>query len=406
MSRIATAILNLAAALGLAACLPQAGIGEDPRSAAAAEAGAQASLDRQTAEVHRQLAAGLEAAGESEAAVAELESALAAEARARAAERSVTDEKIRTQDLSNRSYEELARLCKRNDPPEQAVRACSLVIAAFNFSVQRLPELLSDRAEAYLALEDLERAARDYSQAIEIDSAYGRALLGRARLRLRQGDTTEAAKDYRRAIGAGLAATEIRAERAEVLMADGQYRAAVGEYDWILSDAEAEPDHELAYRGRAMAHCRDGQAEAAAVDWQVWLAGNPEDGGAALAVPLVEAGFLAPEAAESELQMTADSLATLRAWTEAGCPVRDPTSPAESATPGVKPAAQDPPASASETAGFAAEAPTTEAPPAVVAEDEMPAPPSQATPETPAAPGPAAPQTIAPQTGASAEDPG
>lgn len=363
--------LALAPVLGLAACMPAGGEG-----APGAEQAASANLDRQTAEVHRQLAAGLEAAGESQAALSELELALAADERAANRERAAANEQIASYDLSNRSYEELARLCKRNDPPAQAVRACTLVIAGFQFSVERLPEYLSDRADAYQAMDDLARAAEDYSTAVEIDSAYARALLGRARVRVAMGDNAGAAADYRRAIGAGMATPEIRTERAEVLMADGQFRAAIGEYDRILADPDLASHHGPAYRGRAWAHCRDGQAEAAAVDWQVWLAGGPEDGGTALAVPLAEGGFLPGDTAGGPLEMNDETLAALRAWTEAGCPVRDPMAPDQAAAPEAKPESEAP--VAAPAADSPVETPTTPA----AAETAPETPPTDEAPAT------------------------
>ncbi len=346
---------------GLSACNPEAGldalsIGQTAEVEAPAEAesasdalAGRGALERETATVHRNLAAGLEAAGEPEGALVELELALKADARARAADRASkfaarkegqlreTEENGAGEDFSSRSYDELERICKRNDPPAQAQRACTLIIASFPTSAGRLPELLTDRGEAFFALEDFDKAADDYSAAIKIDSAYARALLGRARVRAGQKLPAAAARDYRRAINAGQATPEIRTERAEVLIDAGRPDLAVGEYDRILSDPNQSAAHPAAYRGRAQAHCANGQADAASVDWQVWLAGAAEDDAAALAVDLAEAGFLPEEKLEGPFEMSDETPAALNAWTAAGCPVRAPKAPDQTAQPGTKP---------------------------------------------------------------------
>ncbi len=348
------------AVTGLGACIPEAGLDAlspeqtveaqapveaDPASDVLADRGA---LERQTATVHRNLAAGLEAAGEPEAALAELELALKADARARAAgraaklaaraedQRRAAEDDAAGEEFSSRSYDELERICKRNDPPPQAQRACTLIIASFPVSAGRLPELLTNRGDAFLALEDLDKAADDYSAAIKVDSAYGPALLGRARVRARQDLPAAAARDYRRAINAGLATPEIRAARAEALMSTGRPDLAVGEYDRILSDPDQTAAHPAAYRGRARAHCANGQADAASVDWQVWLAGAPEDR-AVLTTDLIESGFLPEDTLDAPLEMTDEARAALNAWAAAGCPVRPPAAPDQTAEPGAKP---------------------------------------------------------------------
>ena len=361
--------------------------------------GVDAELERQTAQVHRDLAAGLEDAGAAEAAVAELEAAIEADGRARAAEQQNARLEIEAagEELSGRSYGELERLCKRNDPPAQAVRACTLVIAPFRVSAGRLPELLTDRGDAYRALGDPERAVTDYNAALNVDSSFSRALLARARVHAETGALREAARDFNRAITAGEAGPGIRTERAEVLMADGRPAQAIREYDRILWDQEETDAHNAAYLGRAWAHCEDGQEDAAAVDWQVWLAGGPGDD-APLAVPLLDGGYLA--AAEARpLVMDGPALAALRAWTADGCPAPEevPKGTAE-ATPPEDAATDVSPGNAESAADETA---ATEIAPA----EGVPAS-SEATPEPTDSPEPATPQSTAGQPGLTAPETG
>ncbi|MEE8455082.1 MAG: hypothetical protein V3R90_10085, partial [Limibaculum sp.] len=73
-----------------------------------------------------------------------------------------------------------------------------------------------------------------------------------------------------------------------------------------------------AYRDRAGAHCLLGQADAAAIGWQVWL-GATQGGAAYVQEMLWARGYLRGAVAE---EFTPAALAALRAWTRAGCPVR------------------------------------------------------------------------------------
>ncbi len=76
-----------------------------------------------------------------------------------------------------------------------------------------------------------------------------------------------------------LGAADARYARALSLAALGKLEAAITDYDQVLSDPEALTEFTDACRHRAEAHCQTGEADAAAIGWQVWLDTTP--GGAA-----------------------------------------------------------------------------------------------------------------------------
>ena len=309
----------LASALLLAGCITTEIGGWTPATTAAPEE----HPDRQLARAHRQLALGLEAAGDVEGALDELEQALAADRRAEIAERKSAEVQRKAalgeaaaSGLEGTPYDELARICLQGDPSEQVIRACTLVVASFTYSSGRLAEFITRRGDAYAALDDPERAEIDYAAALKVDSSYPDALLGRARARAKLGNHKGAADDYRRAIGAGLDAPPIRMERAEALVAAGDPAAAIPEYDHVLSDPESLAAHPGAYRGRAEAYCLAGEADAAAIDWQVWLATTP-DGPSVVQEMLQARNYLRGPVGDG---FGPEALAGLRAWTRDGCP--------------------------------------------------------------------------------------
>jgi tetratricopeptide (TPR) repeat protein len=135
---------------------------------------------------------------------------------------------------------------------------------------------------------------------------------------MEEGAYREAALDLRRAVGlaAGLERLELREARARALSALGDDEGAIAEYDQMLADPEGVVAFAGAYRDRAAAHCRIGEADAAAVGWQVWLSAVP--GGSEHVQDMLWAlGYLrGPIGAE----FGAAALAGLRAWTRDGCP--------------------------------------------------------------------------------------
>jgi len=269
--------------------------------------GSRASIDREQAQAHRRLGLGLEAAGDIAGAVDEFQAALAL-GRWRVA--------ASTGGLADSPYGDLARICWRRDPAAQVVRACTRVIASFQFQSGRLAELFANRADAYLRLGETNRARADYKTVLKIDSSNPRGLLARGRTQARAGSHRKALIDFNRAITNGPDRPEARHARALSLIALGDIEGAIADYDHILSDPRGLAAYPGAYRDRAEAHCRIARADAAAVGWQVWLDATP--GGAAYVQEMLWAhGYLRGAVADD---FTPAALAALRAWTRAGCP--------------------------------------------------------------------------------------
>ena len=287
--------------------------GETPKETAGEAAAADAQprrpardreAEREFAEARRELGLALERVGDIPGAVSELEAARAAAPGAWGARTEGTP------------LGDLARICRRGEPPEAVVRACTAAATSNLFAPATLADLLAHRGDANMALGREARALADYDAALEIESAHPGALIGRARLRVAAGRPQRALNDLRLAIETGPRPAEARLERARAYAALGLPERALADYDAVLTDPEARAWHPAAWRGRAEAHCAMGRADTAAVDWQAWADSVP--GGPAYLQELLRArGYLR---APWEPGVGEATRAGLRGWTAAGCP--------------------------------------------------------------------------------------
>ena len=261
------------------------------------------STDRQLAIAHRKLGLGLEAAGDIAGAVDEYIASLA-----------LGDWPVEVE--SNTPHDDLARICARQDHEAAVVRACGRAIVSFRFSSGRLVEFLNNRADAWFRLGDPDRALADYQTVLKLETSNLHSLFGRARVRAQAGDHLAALADFRRAITGGLDRPEVRHARARSWAALGRFEEAVADYDQVLSDPAGITAYPDAYRDRAAAHCQLGQADAAAIGWQVWLDATP--GGAVQVREMLVAGGYLGDPGSTDFNPAA--LTALRAWTQAGCP--------------------------------------------------------------------------------------
>lgn len=289
--------------LAVAACMPLQ-TGDDLRPSPSAK---PVSVNQQEAKAHRRLGLGLEEAGDIAGAVDEFVTAL-----------SLGPWSIAESDggFDDSPYGDLARICARQTPAAQVVRACTRSISAAVSERRRLSDLIANRGDAYLLLGEYDRALADYRTVLKLETSNPRGLIGRGRMRARAGDHAAAISDFNQVISAAPERLEARFARALSLAALQDFDAAIADYDHILSDPEALATHSDAYRDRARMHCRAGEADAAAIDWQVWLAATP--GGTSYVQEMLWARGYLRGPVRSEFD--AATLAALRAWTKAGCP--------------------------------------------------------------------------------------
>jgi tetratricopeptide (TPR) repeat protein len=303
-----TLAATLLLAVLLAACVPPGAEPPDPAQAAAAR---EAELNRQQAEVHRQLAQGLEEAGEVEAAVQDYQAA------ARLDRWAV---KPGAKDLSGTPIGDLERICEEGGAeggdPAAIEQACTAAINSGRLSTPRLAVMLGRRGMARLALDDTEGAMADFRTALKIDTSDPDILLARAGALERAGNPKGALADYSIALLRAPERADLRFARARLRTAIGDHQGAAADYDRILSNPEAVAAHPEAYGERALAHCRMGRAEAAEIGWQVWIDTVPE-GVDALEDRLWASGYLRPPRGDG---FGLAEQAALRVWTKAGCP--------------------------------------------------------------------------------------
>lgn len=303
-------LAGLLAVILTTACMP-ADEGSDTALQQQAAPQPEDATDRQLAGARRQLGLGLEAAGDYGGAVDEFIAALA---------QGDWSERPESGSFEDTPLGDLARICGRGEPEAAVVRACTRVIASFRFSSARLAGFLVNRADAYLRLNEPDRAMADYETVLEIETSNPRGLSGRARVRARAGDHPAALQDFRRAIDGGFDTPQVRYDRALSWAAIGDFEAAIADFDHIISDPEGVAMLPEAYRGRAEVHCRIGRADAAAIGWQVWLDLTP--GGVGHVRDMLMARGYSPGPASEGFSPVA--LAALRDWTRAGCPGNGP----------------------------------------------------------------------------------
>jgi tetratricopeptide (TPR) repeat protein len=307
-------LAGLLATLLLSACMPaQTGPDAAPPPVSAF---AGVGTDRQLTITHRNLGLGLEAAGDIAGAVDEYLASLTLGDWP--TNQDPADERIDT------PHDDLARICGLREPEAAVVRACGRAITSFRFSSDRLVELLANRGDANFRLDNFDHALADYQTALKLETSNLRSLFGRARIRAREGDHLAALPDFRRAIDGGLDNPDTRHARALSFVALGRFEEAATDYDQVLSDPAGIAAYPDAYRDRAAAHCQLGQADAAAIGWQVWLDATPDDG-AFVQEMLVASGYLSDPASDPDPDSASDNfspaaLAALRDWTKAGCP--------------------------------------------------------------------------------------
>jgi tetratricopeptide (TPR) repeat protein len=303
-------LAGLLAILLAGACVPAETGGEAVQPEAGVKSGAAPepiTLDRAQAQAHRQLGLGLESAGDIAGAVEEFDTALTFGPWQASASGGAADDN---------PYHDLARICARREPARPVVRACTRVIKSFRFGNEGLATFLTNRGDAQFQLGKHDRAMADYRTALKVEQNHPRGLFGRGRMRARAGDHAGAVSDFSRVIPAMPEYPEARYARARSFIALGAFDKAIADYDHILADPQALSTQAEAYRERASAHCQIGEADAAAIDWQVWLGAT--SGGAEYVHDMLWArGYLRGQVDEGFGPV---ALAALRAWTTAGCP--------------------------------------------------------------------------------------
>lgn len=293
-------LAGLLAILLAGACVPAQTGGEAARPE-------PVTLDRAQAEAHRRLGLGLEQAGDIAGAVEEFDTSLTFGPWPTTASGASADDN---------PYYDLARICARREPPEQVVRACTRVIKSFRFQNQGLATFLANRGDAHFLLDQHDRAMADYANVLKVEPNNPQGLYGRGRLRALSDDHIGAIFDFGRVIPAMPEFLEARQARALSYAALGRFEKAIADYDHILSDPRALSALPDAYRDRAIAHCRIGEADAAAIGWQVWLDATP--GGAEYVSDMLTTRGYLSDSADGDFSPAA--LAALRDWTKAGCP--------------------------------------------------------------------------------------
>ncbi len=112
-------------------------------------------------------------------------------------------------------------------------------------------EACYNRANAFRALEQLDRADSDYYRAIELKPDYAEAFNNRGSLRAARGQFAEAIRDFTQAISLRADYAEALGNRGHAFLEAGKFREAVDDYSKAIA---SKPNFAGAYHDRAVAY--------------------------------------------------------------------------------------------------------------------------------------------------------
>jgi tetratricopeptide (TPR) repeat protein len=145
-------------------------------------------------------------------------------------------------------------------------------VAAMNISAIQVAPAIMNRGNAYAANGDLERALRDYDEAINLNPKNAGAYVNRGLALARQGDVEGALKDYGQAITFNPQQWEAYFNRATELRDCGKLREAIDDLNQVV---KLNPEFTGAYMNRASIYGRQGEFDKAIADYNAALLRDP-----------------------------------------------------------------------------------------------------------------------------------
>lgn len=110
------------------------------------------------------------------------------------------------------------------------------------------------RGMAYYYKDQYDSAAQDFNKAILLDVKYDKAYLGLAMSYIQSGKEIEAVNILNSAINDGIITGELRYIRGLIMYMEQDYRAAILDYDFVLSDNNSVELYNDALYGRAISY--------------------------------------------------------------------------------------------------------------------------------------------------------
>jgi len=157
---------------------------------------------------------------------------------------------------------------------DRRIAGCTRIIQDLGETARMRAGALINRALAYRAKGELDRAIADYSEAIRIDPRYADAYYNRAIAFKAKGDLDRAIADYNEAIRLNPRDALAYNNRGIAYRAKGEIDRAIADYDEAI---RLDPGNALLYSQRGYAYQAKGNLEAAIADYSETIRLDPRD---------------------------------------------------------------------------------------------------------------------------------
>ena len=155
---------------------------------------------------------------------------------------------------------------------DRRIAGCTRIIQDLGETARMRAGALINRALAYRAKGELDRAIADYSEAIRLDPRYADAYYNRAIAFKAKGDLDRAIADYNEAIRLNPRDALAYNNRGIAYQAKGDFAGAIIEYDEAI---RLDPGNALAHYNRAIAYRSVGDLERAIADYDAAIRLDP-----------------------------------------------------------------------------------------------------------------------------------
>jgi tetratricopeptide (TPR) repeat protein len=171
---------------------------------------------------------------------------------------------------------ELWKACEGQDgiAPDKRIEACNVMIDYGGEVQVNVAGAYINRGYALRDTGELDRAVKDFNQAMTIDKKAVGAYMGRAEIFVAKGQLDFALLDYNAAVKLSPKDANVYFNRGTTYSKAGQYDKAIQDFDQAI---RLNPNHHAAFNNRCFARAKAGQAQLGLADCEEALRLRPYD---------------------------------------------------------------------------------------------------------------------------------